>query len=148
MLPCDKVRAKLGRYRDRELSSAESREMAAHLEACQACRLEFGAMEALDAALNAEPVPPVPEGLVESIMLAARRQQPDGGSLFVFPRFWRGWSVPMRFATACTAVAACYLGLVAGAGSAPSPRAAAESAAWLSASSAGPIAEICMRGAR
>jgi len=148
MLPCDKVRAKLGRYRDRELSSAESRELAAHLEVCQACRLEFRAMETLDAALSAAPVPPAPEGLVESVMRAARRQQSDGDSLFVFPRFWRGWSVPMRLATACTAVAACYLGLVAGAGSAPSPRAEADGVAWLSVSSAGPIAEVCMRRVR
>ena len=148
MLPCHEVRTKLGRYRDRELSPGESRELAAHLEVCQTCRLEFEAMEALDTALGAAPVSPVPEDLVESVMQAARRRQAGADSLFTFSGFWFGWSTPMRFAASCAAVAACYLGLVAGAGSAPSPRPEVEGAECLAVSSGGPLAAVYMREMR
>jgi len=146
MLPCHKALARLGRYHDRELPPVESRELRAHLETCGACRLELKSMEALDAVLDAAPVPPVYGDLVQNVMRAAREQEAEGDFLLVFHRFWYGWPALMRYAAACTAVAACYVGLVAGAASAPSPGASADDVEWLTVSSAGPIAALHIRG--
>jgi hypothetical protein len=81
-------------------------------------------------------------------MRAARDPEANRDLIPVFHRFWRGWPVLMRFAAVGSATVACYVGLVAGVGSAPSPRPTVDSAGWLAASSAGPIVEAHMRGMR
>jgi anti-sigma factor RsiW len=148
MLPCHKAQARLGRYHDGELPPDDSRELRAHLDICEACRRELESVDALDAVLENVPVSPVPGDLVQNVMRAARAQEADRDLIPVFDRFWRGWTVLMRFAAVGSAAVACYIGLVAGVGSAPSPRPAVEGAEWLAASSAGPIVAAHMGGTR
>jgi anti-sigma factor RsiW len=49
---CDQARAKLNRFLDNDLSGREATDIAAHLEACAACRQEFEALRAVRGALH------------------------------------------------------------------------------------------------
>ncbi|HEV8199523.1 MAG TPA: zf-HC2 domain-containing protein [Candidatus Polarisedimenticolia bacterium] len=70
---------------DRELRPAESAALETHLEACAECRGLLGDFRRLDEAITSEPVPPVPAGLEERILL----ELPSRRSPAPPRRFWR-----------------------------------------------------------
>lgn len=63
----DGVRERLSAWLDGELSAAERREVAAHLEVCEECRRELALLTRLDAALGHLDAA-VPPGLAERVL--------------------------------------------------------------------------------
>jgi anti-sigma factor RsiW len=72
-MECRTVQDQFSAWLDQELSEAQAAGLAAHIEACAACRREWRKWTALDAALGALTAP-VPAGLAEKVL--ARVQTP------------------------------------------------------------------------
>ncbi len=72
---CAEVRESLSPWLDGELSPEVRTLVDRHLASCDACLRELAQLEALERALAALPVPPLPEGLPERV--AARLPRPS-----------------------------------------------------------------------
>ncbi|MCU0722199.1 MAG: zf-HC2 domain-containing protein [Planctomycetes bacterium] len=66
-MDCKSLRERISDYLDGQLPDAERRELAAHLDACQACRAEVEAFQKTVDLVRDLPLTPAPEGLADRI---------------------------------------------------------------------------------
>ncbi|NLS94951.1 MAG: hypothetical protein GXX96_22575 [Planctomycetaceae bacterium] len=72
---CRDVQSKLDLSVRQQLTSVESVQMEAHLASCPACRKALAKLRRLEDLLVAAPVPPIPEGFAERVIVQVRAQQ-------------------------------------------------------------------------
>jgi anti-sigma factor RsiW len=137
---CRPIKSRLGRYHDGELPPDKRLLVERHLEMCRACGEELAEIrrytEAFQQALT---LPPVPEGMVQRIMIRAQMQTHGHDTAWEWLWFWRDWSLSLRVAAAGVAAAACFIGLVIGSASLPSSRPAGDEMEWVGLTSMGPL---------
>ena len=139
MSGCRQIKNRLGRYYDGELPLTECLLVKRHLQDCRLCSRELEEIRKLSMSFQrALVIPPVPEALAHRIMAQAREQA--GGTLPAWGlfRFWRDWSLSMRFAAVAVSATACYIGLAIGSASLLS-RSAGDEMQWIGLTSRGPI---------
>lgn len=73
-IACEQIRERLSAWLDGELTAAESRQVAAHLEVCADCSRELSLLESLDAALGTLAAP-VPARLPERVLDRLQRRR-------------------------------------------------------------------------
>ena len=140
MFDCRQIKTRLGRYHDGELPPAESLLVESHLQGCRLCSQQLEAIRQFSTAFQRALVtPPVPVALAHGIMAQAHAQAAATSPAWDLLSFWRGWSFSMRFAAVAVSAAACYLGLVIGSASLPSPGSAGDEMQWIGMTSRGPI---------
>jgi anti-sigma factor RsiW len=104
----------LNAYLDGELAPGAAETLAGHLRSCPACRQALERLQQLDGLLSHLPVPGVPEGFAERVLVRARRQVADRRPV---PRTsrnpFRGWAAGSVLGRAAAA-AVLVLGLTAG----------------------------------
>ncbi len=149
MFDCRQINNRLGRYHDGELPLAERLLVESHLQGCRLCSQQLDEIRDVSRIFQqALVIPPVPGALAHRIMAQAHAQAAATSSAWDLLVFWRDWSFSMRFAAVAVSVAACYLGLVIGSASLPSPRSAGDEMQWVSMTSRGPIVAAYVGGKR
>ena len=84
MKGCDECSATLQLYLDRELNGQDLEDFRAHLEECEACRVELEAEENLSALLHrSRPLYSAPDGLRARVMQIAERSTPTAAHAYV-----------------------------------------------------------------
>ena len=92
-MKCEDAQQNLSACLDGEAEPQVHREIAGHLEQCAACRRMARELEALEAAIGPETIPPVPAGLHERIMAAARGAA-EKPLIVLNPLIWLGAMQP------------------------------------------------------
>ena len=77
---CRKVLELLPKFIENDFSEEESREISAHLESCDRCRLECESMRGLVERLEAFPIMGVPSSFKEAVMRHLPPKDPGGKS--------------------------------------------------------------------
>ena len=90
----------LSAHLDGALLEAESRRVAAHLEACSGCRAEFAELRALSARVKGLPQKPLPAGFLARLAQRRRGAAPSPGTAFSAQRLaWAFCAVTVMFVT-------------------------------------------------
>lgn len=126
---CGKAGTRLGRYLDGELPPAEKSAIAEHLAQCGLCAGRLQELRGIDILLRSAAPPLVPSRLAQGILQRARAEEIS-----------QPWPWALRLAAAGTALAAMYLGFVAG--GAGSPRLPAGELGWLRPAWQEPLAAV------
>jgi anti-sigma factor RsiW len=108
---CEDTQNRLTAYALGDLSAAERRQVYAHLRECVACQAALARTDWLAAALMKADAPPVPAGLRERVMGAARTRRRARIAADWNPlKWWRMTTAPLHAAV----VIALVMGLTAG----------------------------------
>jgi anti-sigma factor RsiW len=118
-MKCQKVREKLDPYMAQRLAAPVREAVEAHLRTCSECRQELAGLDQLARLLRRDAaIPPLPEGLNQRIMFAARRRLAARQLPRTTPgnirRRWSSFSWPMRVAGAATLAAGLLFGILMG----------------------------------
>lgn len=120
---CEDVRKQLKVFSSGQVPLDVRQRMQAHLAECAGCRTALGRIDALAGVLAGAQTPPVPDGLVGRVILAARNRRQAEPTVAWNPfRWWRVTSAPMHLAAAAVLAIGLTAGLMMG---------------WTAASSAG-----------
>ena len=112
---CEDLRTSLSDYALGELSPAERRQAREHLRECAACRAALARTDWLAAALTKADSPPVPAGLHNKVMDAARSRQRARIAADWNPfKWWRMTTAPLHVAVAMMLVIGLSIGLSMG----------------------------------
>jgi hypothetical protein len=80
-MDCKTLKERISDYLDGQLQDPERREIAAHLDACQACRLEVEAYQKTVDLVRDLPLVPAPEGLADRILQKTLHVRPGSEAL-------------------------------------------------------------------
>ncbi|MBM3789625.1 MAG: zf-HC2 domain-containing protein [Acidobacteria bacterium] len=113
MRGCRKIRSRLGRLLDQELTGREAAAVHSHVAECPDCSNALALLLALNERLDAL-LPPPPPAILEGVMTRARRENSGRRAHIGWPAPWHSWPLAVRFAASAAAIAACVIGLMAG----------------------------------
>jgi anti-sigma factor RsiW len=133
---CYKVKRRLGRYVDGELSLPVTLVIEQHLGRCPACLEELAELSKIGSLLQDVKPPPTPSTLTLRILTRACAT-PSRGAFGARIDGWKSWFRQMRFAAAGTTFLAICLGLLLSGGG--SARNNADVASFLPSASGGPL---------
>lgn len=103
---CHEVRKHLSAHLDGEVDEARSREIAAHLQSCEACAVQAARYERLDALVSAQALPEPSAGFDEAFRAKLRTAREERARESLRPRR-RGWfGLPLFLGAGATAAAA------------------------------------------
>lgn len=112
---CEDVRKQLKAFSSGRVPVDIRQRMQTHLAGCAACRMALGRMDAVAGVLAGVQAPPVPDGFVGRVMLAARNRRQAEPTVGWNPfRWWRLTSAPMHLAAAAVLVIGLTAGLMLG----------------------------------
>jgi anti-sigma factor RsiW len=117
-MKCKKVLSRLDAYADHELPLSQNREIEAHLQCCEMCRIAFEQIRQVEGFLDTLDDLPVPQGFAASVMAEARKKALPGAqkkSFLAWDWFWLQWlkeqSMPVRLAACTMVLLAFFLGV-------------------------------------
>lgn len=103
---CHEVRKHLSAHLDGEIDEAREREIAVHLQSCQACAAQASRYARLDELVSAQPLPEPSAGFDEAFRAKLRGARDEQARQSLRPRR-RGWfGLPLFLGVGATAAAA------------------------------------------
>ena len=117
-MQCHQISARLDAWADGELSDAEARQIAYHLDRCPTCRRRAEALRRVTALLDGLPGIPAPAGFADRTLTRLRNRLEK-------PRvreWWQSLSMAMRGAVCTAALAGLLCGAVLGTSVLPADR--------------------------